>query len=73
MIKFIIKITTKDDLVLTGGEQEAPSEEIFKAVVNSLLDNIGSCNFMLTDEDNDIIIIPQAMINQSIVQVIKTN
>lgn len=73
MIKFTIKITTKDDLVLTGGEQEAPSEEVFKAVVDSLLNNVGSGNFMLTDEDNDVIIIPQAIISQSIVQVIKTN
>ena len=73
MIKFTIKITTKDDLVLTGGEQEAPTEEVYKAVVANLLVNIGSGNFMLTDEDGDVIIIPQAMINQSIVQVIKTN
>ena len=73
MIKFIIKITTKDDLVLTGGEQEAPNEEVFQAVVDGLLKSIGSGNFKLTDEDNDVIIIPQAMINQSIVQVIKTN
>lgn len=73
MIKFIIKITTKDDLVLTGGEQEAPNEEVFQAVVDGLLKSIGSGNFKLTDEDNDVIIIPQAMISQSIVQVIKTN
>ena len=73
MIKFIIKITTKDDLVLTGGEQEAPNEEVFQAVVDGLLKSIGSGNFKLTDEDNDVIIIPQAMISQLIVQVIKTN
>ena len=73
MIKFIIKITTKDDLVLTGGEQDAPNEEVFQAVVDGLLKSIGSGNFKLTDEDNDVIIIPQAMISQSIVQVIKTN
>jgi hypothetical protein len=73
MIKFVIKVNTKDDLVLTGGEQEAPSEDVFNTFIDGLYKSIGTGNFMLTDEDGDIMIIPQALISQSVVQVIKTN
>lgn len=73
MIKFVIKITTKDNLVLTGKEQEASSPQVFNAFIDGVFNSIGSGNFKLTDDDDDVIIIPQEVINSSIVQIIKTN
>lgn len=73
MIKFVIKVTTKDNLELTGVEMDAPSEDVFNTFVDGMYKSIGTGNFMLTDEDGDIIIIPQALISESIVQVIKIN
>ena len=63
MIKFVIKVNTKDDLVLTGGEQEAPSKDVFDTFIDGLYKSIGTGNFMLTDEDGDIMIIQDKIFN----------
>lgn len=73
MIKFRIKVTTKEEVSFVSSIMDVPSMELFEIFYSKLHDTIGQSNFKLTDDDGDVIIFPQKVINECIIQLIKVN
>jgi hypothetical protein len=72
MIKFVIKVVTAKDVELVSKTQEAPNEEIFGKVVQGLSNIVDKgLSFTITDDEGDEIIIPPAVIQNSIIMVIR--
>lgn len=70
-MQFVIKVTTQDGAEFISQVQEIENESAFEVFKNVFIEKFGSGNLSIIDEEGDYIIIPQALVQTSIVQIIK--
>jgi hypothetical protein len=70
-MQFVIKVTTQDGAEFISQVQEIENESAFEVFKNVFIEKLGSGNLSIIDDDGDYSIIPQTIVQTSIVQIIK--
>ncbi len=70
-MQFVIKVTTQDGAEFISQVQEIENESAFEVFKNVFIEKLGSGNLSIIDDDGDYTIIPQTIVQTSIVQIIK--